>query len=191
MTDGQPASLSSCQAPIWGPRLDFYSCQTVTVWLICGPADYNWCWFSPAQSFSGPSPTGLMTIFYCLRLRLSQPVGPGLRIYIPQEQCGSVMPPGIGFSFRRLLRLAGLRWRYLNPPPCGVWFQSFPADPYDIASGRTAQRTILPTVLLLRDLTAVAERCLLRHRLATCDVFGDAALRNAFHCCVIIYCPIA
>jgi hypothetical protein len=28
-------------------------------------------------------------------------------------------PPGTGFPFRRLLRLAGLRWRYLNPPPCG------------------------------------------------------------------------
>jgi hypothetical protein len=28
---------------------------------------YNCFWHSPAQSFSGPSPAGLMTIFYCLR----------------------------------------------------------------------------------------------------------------------------
>jgi hypothetical protein len=28
-----------------------------------------------------------------------------------------IIPPGTGFSFRRLLRLAGLRWRYSNPPP--------------------------------------------------------------------------
>jgi hypothetical protein len=28
--------------------------------------------------------------------------------------------PGSGFPFRRLLRLAGLRLRYLNPPPHGV-----------------------------------------------------------------------
>jgi hypothetical protein len=28
---------------------------------------YNCCWPSPAQSFLGPSPAGLMTIFYCLR----------------------------------------------------------------------------------------------------------------------------
>jgi hypothetical protein len=27
--------------------------------------------------------------------------------------------PGTGFPFRRLLRLAGLRWRYSNPPPHG------------------------------------------------------------------------
>jgi hypothetical protein len=26
------------------------------------------------------------------------------------------------FPFRRLLRLAGLRWRYSNPPPHGFWF---------------------------------------------------------------------
>jgi hypothetical protein len=53
-------------------------------------------------------------------LRLPQPGGPGPRIYIPQEQGGSVIPPGTGFPFRRLLRLAGLRWRYCNQPPHGV-----------------------------------------------------------------------
>jgi hypothetical protein len=40
---------------------------------------------------------------------------------IPQEQGGPVIPPGTGFPFCRLLRLAGLRWRYSNPPPHGVW----------------------------------------------------------------------
>jgi hypothetical protein len=52
--------------------------------------------------------------------RLPQPGGPGPRIYIPQEEGGPVIPPGIGFPFRRLLRLAGLRWRYSYPPPRGV-----------------------------------------------------------------------
>jgi hypothetical protein len=28
---------------------------------------YTFCWPSPAQSFSCPNPTGLMTTFYCLR----------------------------------------------------------------------------------------------------------------------------
>jgi hypothetical protein len=28
---------------------------------------YNCCWASPAQSFSGPSPAGLMTVLYYLR----------------------------------------------------------------------------------------------------------------------------
>jgi hypothetical protein len=38
------------------------------VWREDGSAIYNCCWFSAAQSFWGPSPTGLMTTFYCLRL---------------------------------------------------------------------------------------------------------------------------
>jgi hypothetical protein len=38
-------------------------------------------------------------------LRLPQPRGPGSRIYNPQEKGGPVIPPGIGFPLRRLLRL--------------------------------------------------------------------------------------
>jgi hypothetical protein len=48
------------------------------------------------------------------------PGGPGPRIYISQEHSGPVIPPGNGFPFRRLLRLAGLRRKYSNPPPRGV-----------------------------------------------------------------------
>jgi hypothetical protein len=35
-TDGQSASLSRCQAPIWGPKPDFYCCQTIVGLLMCG-----------------------------------------------------------------------------------------------------------------------------------------------------------
>jgi hypothetical protein len=52
--------------------------------------------------------------------KLPQPGGPGPRIYISQEQGGPVIPPGTGFPFRRLLRLARLRWRYSNPLPHGL-----------------------------------------------------------------------
>jgi hypothetical protein len=47
--------------------------------------------------------------------RLPQPEGPGPRIYIPQEKDVTVIHPGTGFPFRRLLRLTGLRGRYSNP----------------------------------------------------------------------------
>jgi hypothetical protein len=57
--------------------------EDVSVFCIC-------YWHSPVQSFLGPSPFGLETIFYCLRFET---------------------------SFRRLLWLAGSRWRYSNPPP--------------------------------------------------------------------------
>jgi hypothetical protein len=61
----------------------------------------------------GSESAGLMTIF----ARLPQLGGPGIRIYIPREQGGPVIPTGTGFPFRRHLLLAGLRWRYSNPPP--------------------------------------------------------------------------
>jgi hypothetical protein len=38
-----------------------------SLWRKDGSVVYNWCWSSPAQSYSGPSPVGLATIFYCLR----------------------------------------------------------------------------------------------------------------------------
>jgi hypothetical protein len=37
------------------------------LWGEGGFVVYNCCWPSPARSFSGTSPAGLMTIFYCLR----------------------------------------------------------------------------------------------------------------------------
>jgi hypothetical protein len=39
------------------------------LWREDGSIVYNCCWSSSAQSFSGPSPAGLMTIFYYLRLK--------------------------------------------------------------------------------------------------------------------------
>jgi hypothetical protein len=36
-----------------------------------GSVVYNCCWSSPAKSFSGSSPMGLETIFYCLRFKTS------------------------------------------------------------------------------------------------------------------------
>jgi hypothetical protein len=42
-------------------------------------------------------------------LRLPQPGGPSPVFISPLDQGGSVTLPGIGFHFRRLLRIAGLR----------------------------------------------------------------------------------
>jgi hypothetical protein len=53
-------------------------------------------------------------------LRLRQPGGPGDRIYIPQEQGAPVILQGTEIPFRCLLRLAGLQWRYSNPPSHGT-----------------------------------------------------------------------
>jgi hypothetical protein len=57
--------------------------------------------------------------FFVSASRLLQPGGPGLRVYIPQEQGGPVITPGTGIPFRRLLRLAGLQWKYSTSPSLG------------------------------------------------------------------------
>jgi hypothetical protein len=62
-------------------------------------------------------PRDSWTYFIISDSRLPQPGGPGHHIYIPQEQSGPLMPSGTEFHFRRLLLLAGLRWRYSNPRP--------------------------------------------------------------------------
>jgi hypothetical protein len=78
-TDGQPASLSWNKAPIRGLRPDLYymsdSYGLVLVgrplWREVGSVLFMCCWPLPAQSFSGPSPLGLETIFYCLTFETS------------------------------------------------------------------------------------------------------------------------
>jgi hypothetical protein len=70
MTDGQSARLSWDKAPILRP--DFYYSQTVTGLLMLGAlSDNRMGLSSSAQSFSGPSPFGLLTVFYYLRFETS------------------------------------------------------------------------------------------------------------------------
>jgi hypothetical protein len=78
-TDCQPASLSWNKAPIWGLTTRSWllsdSCGFVglgrPVWREDRSAVFNCYWPSPAQSFSGPSPVGLVAKFYCLRFETS------------------------------------------------------------------------------------------------------------------------
>jgi hypothetical protein len=142
-TNGHSASLSWCQAPIWGPRPEFYYCQTVAGLLLWG-AHYDEGTGLSFTTVAGPRQCSHSLVrvlrnswpyFSVLDSRLPQTGGPGPRIYIPQEQGGTVIPPGIVFPFRHLLRLAGLRWRYSNPPPpmihlsCWSLWYSLGTDP--------------------------------------------------------------
>jgi hypothetical protein len=119
----QSANLSWCQAP-----QDFCYCQTVAGLLM-------WYAFSDERkglSFTtaaGPRqrshsrvevPRDSRPYSAVSDSRLLPPKGPGPSIYIPQEQGGPVIPTGTAFPFRRLLRLAGLRWRYSTAPPHGL-----------------------------------------------------------------------
>jgi hypothetical protein len=54
----------------------------------------------------------VFTSFTVSDSRLPQNGVPGPRIYIHQEQCCPVIPPGTRLHFHCFLRLAGLQWRY-------------------------------------------------------------------------------
>jgi hypothetical protein len=126
--DGQSASLSWCQAPIWCLRPDIYYCQTVAGLLMWSALSDERAGL-PFTIAAGPRqrshsrvrvPRDSWPYFTVSDSRLPQPRWPGPRIYIPQEQGGPVIPRGTGFPFLHLLQLAGLRWRYSNPPSHGL-----------------------------------------------------------------------
>jgi hypothetical protein len=94
-TDGQSASLSWNKAPIWGLRPDFYYCQTVAGLLM---------WGALSDERTGLS----FTIAAGPRQRNHSRVRVRDHILLSQIR---------DFLFHRLLRLAGLRWRYSTPPP--------------------------------------------------------------------------
>jgi hypothetical protein len=99
-------------------RVCYFVAPSLTRGRVCNLL-YNYFWALPEQSLSGRSPAEPRP-YFTAHLRLPQPGGPGSRIYIPLEQDGPVIPPGTGFLLCRLLRLAGQRWKYSNPPPHGV-----------------------------------------------------------------------
>jgi hypothetical protein len=95
-TDRHSARLSWNKAPIWELRPDFYYCQTVAGLLMWGALSDERTGLSlllllssPAQSFSGPSPAGLVTIFYCLRFE-TPPTWRTRSLYL--------YPPGTGWA---------------------------------------------------------------------------------------------
>jgi hypothetical protein len=83
-TDGQPASLSWNKALIWGLRPDLYYCLTVAGLLIWGALSDE----RTVLSFTVTAGRGQHSHFR-------------VRVLLSQIQ---------DFPFRRLLRLAGLRW---------------------------------------------------------------------------------
>jgi hypothetical protein len=95
------------KAPIWGLRPDlYYMCDSYglafvgrPLWREVGSVICMCCSPLPAQSFSGPSPLGLETIFYCLTYETSlfvasydsQGHGWGIRPRL-YTGCYSIMP---------------------------------------------------------------------------------------------------
>jgi hypothetical protein len=117
-TDGQ----SWYRVSLWDLRPDIISCRNVAVWnlLSCiywapsltrGRVCNLQCNHSIVRVAQNPKP------YFTFSSETPPTWKARFPIYIPQEQGGPVIPPGTGFPLGRLLRLAGLRWMYSNPPP--------------------------------------------------------------------------
>jgi hypothetical protein len=103
-----PINSSWRQAPWHSRPVILFSYWIVTVialmqnplWRQDGSVVYNWCWVSPAQSFSGPSPPGLMTTFYCLKFETPPTWGARSRIYTSHpNRVARLYPQALGSLF--------------------------------------------------------------------------------------------
>jgi hypothetical protein len=98
---GQAIFLSSTHV---GPKTSFffsYSCGYVDVrrpiWLEGGSVVYNCCWSLPEQSFSGPSPAGLTTIFSCHRFETPLTWNGQVPMFIsPRKGVAQLYPQALG-----------------------------------------------------------------------------------------------
>jgi hypothetical protein len=100
-TDGQSISKSWCRAPSGANDQIF-----ITLWQL-------WSVFLVALSLT----RGRVCLLYML-LALASVVFLGSESF--QNRDHILLSQIWDFPFRRLLRLAGSRWRYSNPPPHGV-----------------------------------------------------------------------
>jgi hypothetical protein len=121
-TDFQPASSSWCRAAILDPWPDF----TCSLDLPVFSSSYRVpsltrgrVWIFQCTSLTGQSREGPVTK-YCSPIWDSLDLKDQAPHPYPQEKGGTVIPLGTGFPIRRLLRPAGLWWRYSNPPPHGL-----------------------------------------------------------------------
>jgi hypothetical protein len=105
-------SKSWCRAPLitlWQLRYCFVGRP---VWRENGSVFCICCWPLPAQSFSGPSPLGLATIFYCHIFETSFFVS-----YDSQGHCGGIWPclhTGMTWSSLWIIFIASGRTEYMS-----------------------------------------------------------------------------
>jgi hypothetical protein len=157
-------SIDSCEFILWRP-----------LWQEDGSVIYCCCLASPAHSLLGLSPTGLkpyfiVPVFEAPPIWRSRPQ----YLYIPQGQDGPVTPPGTGFPFRRLLWLAGLRWRYCNTPP-----QGYNCCKWNIAvTGRNMSKLIWNNVLFFLEIWLYLCETSKRECIVVCRPVASQRLRN-------------
>jgi hypothetical protein len=112
-TDSESASLSWNIAPMWGLRPDF--CYSLTITFL-------FLWGALSDERTG------QPFVYATGPRQRSPSW----VPVPLVSWPYFLSQTWGFPFRRLLRLAGSRWRYSTPPPLGhgyrLWLYTIRTD---------------------------------------------------------------
>jgi hypothetical protein len=131
---------------------------------------YNCCWSSPIQSFWNPSPAKLMILLSQIRESPTwRARSPSLHVY-PAGTGWPGYTPKHRALFRRVLRLARLRWRYSTPPPHGLLTltdNGSSSSLYSLGKDRTENTTSsISSIVACVSVAAIMWR-LLSHFLAT------------------------
>jgi hypothetical protein len=130
-TDSQSASLSWCQATIMARDQLFFLLEIfrrqlrVSYFMAPSLTRGQVCDFLFLVGLASAAPLGSESRAIQYHILLSQFLRlPSLEsrvtVFISPRDKVAQLHPGTGFPFRRLLRLAGLRWRYSNQPPHGL-----------------------------------------------------------------------
>jgi hypothetical protein len=138
------------------------------LWPVDGSVVYNCCWASPEQSFSGSSPAGLVTIFYCLRFETPPTWRTRYPYLYPYEQGGPTICPGTGFPFRRLQ----------------FSLYKFGMDRIENTASNSSSIIACVSLLWSRNLVAM-ETCLQSHCLQTVVPFGSMFLVFSGHATIL------
>jgi hypothetical protein len=103
------------------------SCGFLIMWHPLWPKDMSVIylsdcyWALPAQSLSGPNSTELVTLIYSI-IWDSQNLEGQVPVFMSTREGWPVYTIRIGYPFHRLLRHAGLLWRYYKPHTLLIWF---------------------------------------------------------------------
>jgi hypothetical protein len=161
-TNGSSASLSLNKEPIWVLRPDFYYRRTVAGLLI---------WGAISDERTGLS----FTISAGTRHRSHY------RVRVPWDWRPYFTVLESRLPFRRLLRLAGLRWRYSTPTPHGSpWTEII----LSLVQPRNVHASQGTHVTRSSPTDAWCHRGPGKHRLLYCCV---RVFRASIYCCVLVH----
>jgi hypothetical protein len=121
-TDGHSASMSWCEALLWGSRPDFHYCHTAAGFFYVGPlsdSDGSVVLLVLASAVVLGYESRVTDDHILLSVIRDSPnlEGQGSICISPRNRVAQLYPHALGSLLRRLLRLAGQRWKYSSPPP--------------------------------------------------------------------------